>query len=306
MKKTLLIVGCGDIALRTAPLLQKHYRILGLYRSLDSANHLRSHSIIPIYGDLDYPESLERLAGIAHLVVHLAPPPNQGLHDHRTAHLLSVLIKRTKKHAAILPQRLIYISTSGVYGNCNGALVDETHPVHPENDRAIRRIDAERQIRNWGKRNHISVSILRVPGIYAANRLPLTRLRESHPTLLDAEDSYTNHIHADDLARIICAALQHAKPSRIYHTCDDSHLKMGEYFDLIADHFGFPRPPRITRNEAQKRISPSMLSFMKESRRLKNSRMKKELHIRLLYPTVWEGIKAAQTGINKIWNSVPC
>ncbi|PXW88335.1 nucleoside-diphosphate-sugar epimerase [Nitrosomonas sp. Nm84] len=300
MKKTLLIVGCGDIALRVAPLLQKHYRIFGLYRSLDSSDRLRSHGMIPIYGNLDCPKSLERLAGIAQLVVHLAPPPNQGLYDRRTAHLLSALSKRTKTHVAILPQRLIYISTSGVYGNCDGALIDEARPVRPENDRAIRRVDAERQIRHWGKRNRISVSILRVPGIYAANRLPLTRLREGHPALLDDEDSYTNHIHADDLARIICAALRYAKPCRIYHTTDDSHLKMGEYFDLVADHFGFSHPLRITRNEAKERISPGMFSFMKESRQLNNSRMKKELHVRLVYSTVLEGIKAAKLEIKKI------
>lgn len=295
MKRTLLIVGCGDIALRVASLLQTHYRILGLYRNLDSADHLRLHGIIPIYGNLDLPRSLEKLAGIAQLVLHLAPPSSQGLYDCRTAHLLSALARRTKKHAAILPQRLIYISTSGVYGDCHGALIDETHPVHPESDRAIRRIDAERRIRNWGKRNHISVSILRVPGIYAANRLPLTRLREGHPALLDTEDSYTNHIHADDLAQIIYAALRHARPNRIYHTCDDSHLKMGEYFDLVADHFGLPRSPRITRIQAQKQISPTMLSFMKESRRLKNQRLRKELHVKLLYPTVYDGIKAVHT-----------
>lgn len=296
MKKTLLIVGCGDIALRTVPLLQTHYRILGLTRNLDSSAYLRSQGIIPIYGNLDHPRSLEKLAGIAQLVLHLAPPPNHGLRDHRTTHLLSALTKRMKKHAAILPQRLIYISTSGVYGNCHGELIDEAHPVHPENDRAIRRINAEQQIRHWGKRNHISVSILRVPGIYAANRLPLTRLREGHPTLLDTEDSYTNHIHADDLARAIYAALHYAKPGRIYHTCDNSHLKMGEYFDLVANHFGLPRPPRITRNQAKECISSGMFSFMKESRRLKNLRMKKELHVSLSYPTVLEGIKAAQTG----------
>ncbi len=295
MKKTLLIVGCGDIALRAAPLLQTHYRILGLYRNLDNADHLRLSGIIPIYGNLDLPKSLEKLAGIAQLVLHLAPPPSQGLCDRRTTHLLSALTRRTKKHKLILPQRLIYISTSGVYGDCHGDLIDETYPVHPENDRAIRRIDAERQIRNWGKRNHIPVSILRVPGIYAENRLPLARLRDGHPALLDTEDGYTNHIHADDLARIIYAALQHAKPNRIYHTCDDSHLKMGEYFDLVADHFGLPRPPRITRNQAQEQISPTMLSFMKESRRLNNLRMKKELHVSLLYPTVYDGIKAVHT-----------
>lgn len=295
MKKTLLIVGCGDIALRAAPLLQTHYRILGLYRNLDNADHLRLSGITPIYGNLDLPKSLEKLAGIAQLVLHLAPPPSQGLYDRRTTHLLSALTRRTKKHKLILPQRLIYISTSGVYGDCHGDLIDETYPVHPENGRAIRRIDAERQIRNWGKRNHIPVSILRVPGIYAENRLPLARLRDGHPALLDTEDGYTNHIHADDLARIIYAALQHAKPNRIYHTCDDSHLKMGEYFDLVADHFGLPRPPRITRNQAQEQISPTMLSFMKESRRLNNLRMKKELHVSLLYPTVYDGIKAVHT-----------
>ncbi|MEK7792590.1 MAG: SDR family oxidoreductase [Pseudomonadota bacterium] len=295
MKKTLLIVGCGDIALRTAPLLQTHYRILGLYRNLNSSSQLRAHGIIPIYGNLDLPRSLEKLAGIAQLILHLAPPPNQGLRDQRTAHLLSALTKQTKTHPIILPQRLIYISTSGVYGDCNGAWIDETQPVNPDNERAIRRVDAERQIRNWGIRNRIGTSILRVPGIYASNRLPLNRLREGHPTLMAAEDSYTNHIHADDLARIIYAALHHAKPGRLYHTSDDSQLKMGEYFDLVADQFGLPHPPRISREQADQLISPGMLSFMRESRRLRNVRMKKELHVTLRYPTVSEGIKAAQS-----------
>ncbi|MBS0587379.1 SDR family oxidoreductase [Nitrosomonas sp.] len=295
MKETLLIVGCGDVALRTAPLLQAHYRILGLLRNLDSADHLRLHGITPIYGNLDSPESLEKLAGIAQRILHLAPPPSHGLRDNRTAHLLSALTKRTKNRVPILPQRLVYISTSGVYGDCHGASIDENHPVNPENDRAIRRVDAERQIRSWGRRNHVPVAILRVPGIYAADRLPLKRLREGHPAIVDREDSYTNHIHADDLARIIVAALHYAKPGRIYHTSDDSRLKMGAYFDLVADHFSLPRPPRITRNQAYEQISPGMLSFMKESRQLKNSRMKKELRVKLLYPTVYEGVAAAQT-----------
>ncbi|MER2513496.1 MAG: SDR family oxidoreductase [Nitrosomonas ureae] len=293
MKKILLIIGCGDVALRTVPLLKTHYRILGLYRNADRADLLRANDVTPIYGNLDCPKSLKKLAGIAHLVLHLAPPPNHGKRDTRTLHLLSALTKKKKTNPAILPQRLIYISTSGVYGDCQGDLIDETHPVQPENDRAIRRVFAEKQIRNWGKRNHISTCIVRVPGIYAANRLPLQRLRDDHPTLLDAEDSYTNHIHAEDLAQIVFAAIRFAKTNRIYHACDNSHLKMGEYFDLVADYFGLPHPPRITRSQAQEQITPSMLSFMKESRRLRNVRIKKELHINLLYPTVHEGIKAA-------------
>ncbi len=293
MKKKLLIIGCGDVALRTVPLLKTRYRILGLYRNVDRADLLRANGIIPIYGNLDCPKSLKKLAGIAHLVLHLVPPPNHGKRDTRTLHLLSALTKQTKINSTILPQRLIYISTSGVYGNCHGDLIDETHPVHPENDRAIRRVFAERQIRSWGKRNHIPTCIVRVPGIYAASRLPLQRLRDGHPALLDVEDSYTNHIHADDLAQIIFAAIRFAKTNRIYHACDDSHLKMGEYFDLVADYFALPHPPRITRNQAQEQITPSMLSFMKESRRLRNVRIKKELHVSLLYPTVHEGVKAA-------------
>jgi len=293
MKRTLLIVGCGDIALRAAPLLQAHYRLLGLYRRPESRAPLRLRGITPVFGDLDIPHSLGKLAGMAHAVLHLAPPPNHGERDTRTANLLAALTKRSKMKGAMLPQRLIYISTSGVYGDCNGALVDETRLINPQTGRALRRVDAERQVRNWGLRNSVSVSILRVPGIYAPDRLPLSRLREHIPALLPEEDSYTNHIHADDLARIVFAALRHARPGRVYHACDDSNLKMGEYFDLVADRFDLPRPPRITRAQAEGRISPVMLSFMQESRRLDNSRIKHELHVNLRYPTVVECISGS-------------
>lgn len=293
-KKTILIIGCGDIALRTAPLLRKRFRILGLCRHQKNAVRLRSYGIVPISGDLDNPDSLTKLTGTAHLVLHLAPPPNQGLRDTRTKHLLSALSRSTGNRPGILPQRLIYISTSGVYGDCHGALIDETRMIHPDSDRAMRRADAEKQLRNWCKRTAAAVSILRVPGIYATDRLPLTRLHNGHPVIVDAEDGYTNHIHAEDLARIIGAAIRYGKPNRIYHACDDSHFKMGAYFDLVADYFDLPRPPRITRIAAQKQLSPGMLSFMNESRRLQNHRMKHELRVKLLFPTVQEGIDSAR------------
>jgi len=294
MKKTLLIVGSGNIALRLAPLFKNNYRIFGLYRNADNIGTLRSNGITPIYGDLDFAQTLKKISGIAQLVIHLAPPPSEGLRDNRTTHLLSALSRQSKNVAAILPQRLIYISTTGVYGNCQGDWINETRAVNPFNDRAIRRVDAEKQIRFWGKRNNVAVSILRVPGIYAADRLPLARLQQGLPALIENEDSYTNHIHADDLARIIYAAAQYGKPGRLYHACDDSNLKMGAYFDLVADHFGYPHPPRVTREEAQKRISLGMMSFMRESRRIENSRIKKELYVNLLYPTVEAGVIAAR------------
>ena len=245
LKRTLLIIGCGDIALRAAPLLQAHYRLLGLHRRPEQRASLRSHYITPVFGDLDVPDSLAKLAGIAHAVLHLAPPPDHGRRDTRTANLLAALTKRSKMTGSILPQRLIYISTSGVYGDCKGAVINETRSINPQTARALRRADAERRVRSWGLRNGVKVSILRVPGIYAGDRLPLARLRARAPVLLSEEDSYTNHIHADDLVRVVIAALRYAQPGRIYHACDDSILKMGEYFDLVADRFALPRPPRI-------------------------------------------------------------
>lgn len=290
-KRRLLIIGCGDVALRAAPLLGRRYRLLALTHSPGRRALLRARGITPLSGDLDRRRSLERLAGLAHDVVHLAPPPGRGRDDPRTARLLAALTKRR-----MLPRRLVYISTSGVYGDCGGAEVPETRPRQAQTERAARRVDAEDRVRDWGRRCGVAVSILRVPGIYAADRLPLERLQAGTPAILDEEDGYTNHIHAGDLARALGAALARGAPCRAYNLCDDSHLKMGEYFDLVADAFGLPRPPRIRRAEAAGRISEAMLSFMRESRRLTNRRMKRELRLRLAYPRVADGVAAARRG----------
>jgi nucleoside-diphosphate-sugar epimerase len=278
--RRLLIVGCGDVALRAIPLLIKGYRIFALVRNPVHCARLRAIGVTPILGNLDDNASLLRIAGLAGTVLHFAPPPNTGRQDTRTRNLLSALSQRT------LPKRLIYISTSGVYGDCCGAWVSETHALNSASPRSQRRVDAERQIRGWARRNRVQAIILRVPGIYAADRLPLSRIRLGTPGIVAGEDSYTNHIHADDLANISVAALRYGKPCRVYHACDDSHLKMGEYFDLVADVHRVPRVPRISRAEAQRAVPESLLSFMNESRRLTNQRMKGELKVRLRYPTV--------------------
>ena len=289
--RRLLIIGCGDVALRAVPLLRSRYRIYALTHSAERVPALRAQGLLPIVGDLDDPSSLHGLAGIAHDVLHCAPPPAGGPRDTRTAHLIAALAK-----AKSLPQHFVYISTSGVYGDCAGAWVDETRPPRPETARAQRRVDAERQLREWGRRSGVRICVLRAPGIYSAQRLPLKRLREGTPALRTDEDAYTNHIHADDLARMAVAALSFGAPGRMYNASDDSVLKMGDYFDLVADRYGLPRPPRVSRDEAGQRIAPSLLSFMSESRRLSNGRIKRELRLRLRYPTVREGIAACAAG----------
>jgi nucleoside-diphosphate-sugar epimerase len=292
--RRLLIIGCGDVALRAVPQLRYRYRIYALTHSRERVASLRAHGMVPIAGDLDDAASLESLAGIAHDVLHCAPPPDRGTRDTRTAHLIAALAKGKS-----LPQQLVYISTSGVYGDCEGELVSETRPLKPQTARAQRRVDAERQLREWGIRSRVRVSILRAPGIYSGERLPLERLQAGTPALKPEEDAYTNHVHADDLARIAVAALRFGHPGRMYNASDDSLLKMGDYFDLIADRFGLPRPQRVSRVEASRRIPPNLLSFMSESRRLSNRRIKQELRFRLRYPTVRDGIAAAgpQPGI---------
>ncbi|HEY5799259.1 MAG TPA: SDR family NAD(P)-dependent oxidoreductase, partial [Burkholderiaceae bacterium] len=177
-------------------------------------------------------------------------------------------------------------STSGVYGDCQGARIDETRPLQPQNARALRRVDAEHTLRRWAVRSSSRLFILRAPGIYAADRLPLERLRNGTPALAAGDDVHTNHIHADDLALLVVRALQRGAANRVYHASDDSELAMGAYFDLVADRFGLPRPPRLPRAQLAAQVSPVLLSFMSESRRMDNRRLKAELGYRLRYPTV--------------------
>ena len=276
----ILIIGCGDVALRTLLLLTPHYRVYALIRNPAYAKKLRDLGVTPVMGDLDDRTSLRRLAGLADAVLHFAPPATGKSVDLRTRHLLAALSQGR------LPARMVYISTSGVYGDHKGAWVSETSPVSAQSGRGRLRVDAERQIRDWARHNGVNASILRVPGIYAAERLPVARLRTVSPAILSAEDSYSNHIHADDLARIAVAALRRGKPCRVYHATDDDEMKMGDYFDAVADACGLQRPPRLSRAEVASQVSPMMWSFMNESRRLTNGRIKRELKVRLLYPTV--------------------
>jgi nucleoside-diphosphate-sugar epimerase len=288
-RPTLLIVGCGDIGQRVLPLLHGRCRLLALTSQPARVSALRALGAVPLCGNLDQPASLGRLGGLADAVLHLAPPPPQGQDDPRTRALLNALARGGRV------QRLVYASTSGVYGDAGGARFDETRPVAPATARAQRRVDAEQQLRAFGRRTGVAVTLLRVPGIYAGDRdggHPRERLARGTPVLAADDDVYTNHIHADDLARACVAALFRGRPQRVLHASDDTELKMGDYFDLAADLAGLPRPPRIGRAEAQATLGPVLMSFMSESRRLDNRRLHTELRLRLRYPTVHQGLLA--------------
>ncbi|RQH09856.1 NAD-dependent epimerase/dehydratase family protein [Paraburkholderia dinghuensis] len=350
-----LIVGCGDIGLRCAALLRSRARVFALTSQPVRVATLREAGTIPMVGDLDVPANLTRLAGLASVVLHLAPPQQSGDEDTRTRRLIAALTARRRaaarpagggrralrtdialsprlrmsvpthdtrpnalsgplrpafgprathllarrKASSIVPERtagprrthpgrltVVYASTTGVYGDCAGARIDETRPVRPANARAKRRVAAEHLLRRATTRGSLVTKIARIPGIYAADRLPLARLAKGTPALVERDDVYTNHIHADDLAAIMVRLATHGRPGRVIHASDDSELKMGEWFDRVADAFGVARAPRVSRAEAERQLDPVLLSFMRESRRLANGRLKWELGIRLRYPDV--------------------
>lgn len=299
-RERLLIVGCGDVGQRVVRQLQApgaaapRLRVLALTSSPDRVEGLRAQGIVPLLGNLDNAATLRRLSGVATRVMHLAPPPGEGAgsgswwRDPRTVALARALRLRSQ------PASLVYASTSGVYGDCQGALVPETRALGPATPRAQRRVNAERAVRHLGRAG-VRASILRIPGIYAPDRAggtPEARLRKGTPVLVAEDDVYTNHIHADDLARACLRALWKGRPQRIYNISDESHLKMGDYFDLAADLYGLPRPRRLPRSTAQNELPVVLLSFMSESRRLDNRRMLQELGLRLRYPSVVEGLRA--------------
>ena len=282
-----MIVGCGDVGLRVARALTGRVQLMALTSSIHRVPELRSQGIIPLIGNLDVPTSLRRLAGLATRVVHLAPPPGEGRGDPRTRALVASLRLRSA------PASLVYGSTSGVYGDCKGEIAIEERATRATTTRAERRIDAESVVRWHGRVTGVRSAILRIPGIYAPDReggTPLARLLKRTPVLQAADDVYTNHIHADDLTRACVAALWCGLPQRIYNVNDDTQLKMGDYFDLAADLYGLERPPRVVRSEAETLLSPMLLSFMSESRRMDNTRMKRELKLVLRYPTVATGL----------------
>ena len=295
-RERVLIIGCGDVGQRAARELgsSPRVRVLALTSSPERAPALRAQGITPLQGNLDQPQSLRRLAGLATRVLHLAPPPSGDLADWRldprTRALTRALIQRS------LPSTLVYGSTSGVYGDCQGRWVDESTPAKPLTPRAWRRVDAEATVHWLGRATGVRTTVLRIPGIYAPDReggTPRERLRRGTPVLRTEDDVFTNHIHADDLARACVLALWRGRPQRNVNVVDDTELKMGDYFDQAADLYGLPRPPRVARDVAGDQLPLMLLSFMSESRRLRNQRMKQELGLCLRYPTVAQGLMAS-------------
>jgi nucleoside-diphosphate-sugar epimerase len=286
VNKDVLIVGCGDIGLRVARILQaSSSKVAGLVRSAEGAERLRGFNVEPVMGDLDDAETLAGLPISGKLVFYLAPPPGGGPVDGRMRRFCAAV------GGGALPEKIIYMSTSGVYGDCGGDLVTEETPVNPQTSRAQRRVDAETTLLEWGRANKVPVVILRVTGIYGPGRLPLARLKQGHPVLHEKESPPTNRIHADDLAAVCVAAAEKAADGDIFNVSDGQSGTMTGYFNAIADLLELPRPQQISMEEANQVMNPMMLSYLKEARRMDNRKMIEQLGVVLQYPDLESGLK---------------
>lgn len=283
------IVGCGDIGRRVARLwLERKAPVSALARRPESAAQLRENGIDPVAGDLDDATSLRGLPLQDCLLYYFAPPPSEGITDPRMRSLLDVL---ETDHQ--FPAKIVYISTTGVYGNCDGGWVDETSATQPQTDRGRRRLDAENALRGWGRHHAVSVVILRVSGIYGPGRLPIKALETRRPVLDETQSGYTNRIHSEDLANICVVAAERGRTDGIYNVSDGQPGTLAGYYNSVADVLGLARPPVINRAEAEQVLGDAMLSYLRESRRIDSSRLRDELGVELKYPTLEAGLAAS-------------
>ncbi len=283
-----IIVGCGEIGLRVAALWQaRGSTVIATARSTEKTARLHEFGIEVVDMDLDKPQTPVKLACSHSLLYYFAPPAPTGYTDLRMRAFLETLAEGP------YPEKIVYISTTGVYGDSHGAWVNEETPVNPQSARSRRRLDAETTLRVWGRQHQVPVVILRVPGIYGQGRLPVEAIRSRRPVVNEIECGFSNRIHADDLARVCVAAVDRGSADTIYNASDGNPRSMTGYFNCVADALGLPRPPVVTRAEAMRILSPEMLSYLGESRRIDNRRMREEFGVELLYPNLETGLRAS-------------
>jgi nucleoside-diphosphate-sugar epimerase len=286
-----LIVGCGYVGSRLARRESARRPLLALVRSDRSETGLRSAGVHTLRIDLDAAAEAALQPALAAAAVHaaviyLAPPPDSGTTDPRLESLLAQI-------SGVIPAVIIYISTTGVYGDAGGELVDELTPVAPANDRSRRRAAAESTAQAWCVARGVRSVILRVPGIYGPDRLPLERLQRREPALHEDEAGPGNRIHVDDLVAAIVAAIDQPSAQGVFNVTDGDHASTTAFLQLTAAAAGIEPPVLICKAEARERIPAGMLSFLLESRRVDNRRLLRELGLQLRYPTLQSGVLAS-------------
>lgn len=284
-----VIVGCGDIGRRVGKiLLERGENVLVTAKTEESSAELRKSGFQTVVGNFDYQEDAPLVPVHGRQVYYFMPPQGGGKSDYR---MLNFCRKLSCENC---PQKLVYISTSGVYGDCGGAVVTEETPINPQTARALRRASAENQLREQAAALGFELVVLRVTGIYGPGRLPVARIMQGHPVLKSEDASFTNRIHSFDLVRVCLAAMEKGEDGDIFNVCDGQESSMTDYFLAVADLYRLPRPRQISLAEAEKEMNPLMLSYQKESRRMSNRKMLEKLQIELQCPTLQVGLEMSR------------
>jgi len=278
MPNNVFIVGCGYVGQAVArSFLDRNIPVRALTRG--NFQQLQQLGIQPIIGDLDNPQTLKNLQiQRDEIIFYFAPPPNQNTTDPRLRNFLNALTQA--------PEKIVLISTTGVYGDCKGEWITEDQPLNPQADRAKRRVDAENTLKN----SELNYTILRVAGIYGAGKLPIERLQKGIPVLKESQSPFSNRIHIVDLTRVCELAAEKSPARSIYHVSDGNPTTMTDYFNRVADALKLPRPPEIDENASKDQLSPEMRSYLAESKRLNIQKARSELGFNPLYPDLKTGL----------------
>ena len=284
------IIGCGDIGFRVAKeLIAAGNNVQATSHFEEGTKVLNSAGIETIVANFDFRDDVPVIPVAGQQLFYFMPPQGGGLSDYRMFNFCRLLT------AENCPSKIVYISTSGVYGDCGGAEVTEETPVNPQTSRAKRRIHAEGQLQAKAEKLGFELVILRVTGIYGPGRLPISQLQKGHEVLRPEEAPATNRIHSLDLVQICLAAMEKGASGEIYNVCDGDHSSMSHYFMSVAEMYELPQPAQLSWEEAEKNMNPLTFSFLKESRLMSNAKMVEQLGIELRYPNLAKGLSACRT-----------
>ncbi len=284
------IIGCGDIGFRVArELIKQNHQVQATIHFEEGTKVPQSAGIETIIANFDYQEDVPELPLLGRKLFYLMPPQGGGSSDFR---MLNFCRKLSPDN---YPAKIVYISTSGVYGDCGDALVTEETPLNPMSSRAKRRVSAENQLRDQADKFGFELVILRVTGIYGPGRLPIAQLQKGHEVLIAEDAPRTNRIHSLDLVQICLAAMEKGEDGDIFNVCDGEESSMSQYFMAVAERYDLPQPQQLSWAEAEKMMNPLTFSFLKESRRMSNQKMVEKLAIKLQYPTLEKGLGGSQS-----------
>jgi len=286
MQSSNIIIGCGDLGKRIAKqLINRHEAVLATSHQESSQKILHNFGIQTISADLDTANSLSNINFQHANVYYLLPPPSDGISDTRMSNFITTISHN------LAPRRIVYISTTGVYGDAQGEWITEKQPANPQTNRGKRRLDAEQQLISFCAQSSCEYNILRVSGIYCLNKLPLERLKAGVKALDLTIAPSSNRIHAKDLTTICLHTMRGNSCNQIFNAADGKPSSITDYFIKVANTFNLPQPQQISWQDAQTEVSSAMLSYLAESKKISIEKIKETFNFEPQYPDLETGLQ---------------